>query len=139
MLDGKMLDGVKLVSDENYFATNSEVEFMLETAFQQASQGWGVRQDQGVMLRLAKELKLSQGLQAKAQAGHDQLKGLQLENGRLKKKIRILEGQEAALVGANRTVGEQAAEIERLTEAYADAARKVAELKADAAALDAAE
>ena len=93
MLDGKMLDGIKLVTNEEYFATDAETEFTLEQVFQQASQAWGIRREQGVMLRLARELKLAIGVAQGAQADDNKLKGLQLENGRLKKRVALLDGR----------------------------------------------
>jgi len=95
MIKATALDGIKLV-DENYIATDGEVEAALEQAFQQGSQGWGVRQDQGVLLRMARDLKLALGLAQDTTETTNKLKGLQLENGRLKKKITVMEGLDAA-------------------------------------------
>lgn len=91
MIDNKVLEGVKLVSDESYFATSREVDGFLEQAFTQASQGWGINLTTGVTIRLAKELLEAQEIATKAQDDHNKLKGLQLENGRLRKRITTLD------------------------------------------------
>lgn len=89
------LAGIKLV-DEEYFASTEEVQAELERAYQQGSQGWGVRREVGVYLTLARDLKLAYHLAEKATQGSNKLKGLQLENGRLKKKIEKLEAEALA-------------------------------------------
>jgi len=96
MIKATALDGIKLV-DENYIATDGETEAALEQAFQQGSQGWGVRRDQGVLLRLARDLKIALALAQDTTETQNKLKGLQLENGRLKKKIVVMEGLHAAM------------------------------------------
>ena len=78
------LEGVKLVNEE-YLASEGEVRSVLENAFQQGSQGWGVRRDTGVILKLARDLKLALAMAQAADEATRKLKGLQLENGRLKK------------------------------------------------------
>lgn len=93
MLDKKILNGLKLVTNDEYFATDAEVEADLEVTFQQASQGWGVRRQQGVLLRMARDLKLALELAATAVDSTNKIKGLQLEGGRLKKQIAVLEGK----------------------------------------------
>lgn len=117
MINEKILDGVKLVSDESYFATDAEVEGALEHAFQQGSQGWGVRREQGVMLRMARDTKLAYGLAKDAVENQNKLKGLQLENGRLKKRIAILEGMEAAHL---RTIEDLKRQLDRATRDVGD-------------------
>jgi hypothetical protein len=102
MLDPKMLDGLKLVKEE-YIATDSEVDLALEQAFTQGSQGWGVKRAEGVLLRLAQELKLSSALAATADEAGRMLKGAQLENGRLKKQAAIQAGLIASLERTNIT------------------------------------
>ena len=96
MISIEDLDGIKLVQLEN-FASNEEACSEIERAIQQGSQGWGVRREQGVILRLSRELKIALTLAAQADDALRKLKGLQLENGRLRKRVNRLEaGDEAA-------------------------------------------
>jgi len=88
----KDLDGVKLANEE-YIATTPEVQDALERAFQQASQGWGVRREVGVFLALARDLKMAMHLAETADEAQRMLKGAQMETGRLKKKIEKLEAE----------------------------------------------
>lgn len=85
MLTTKDLDGVKLVNEE-YIATIAEAQQMLETVFQQASQGWGVRREAGVILRLARDLRISLAISESADEAQRMLKGAQMELGRVKKQ-----------------------------------------------------
>ena len=110
-IDPKALDGVKLVFGEDYFATPEEVENELERAYQQASQGWGVRREIGVYLALARDLKIATELAATADENQRMLKGAQMEGGRLKKKIAELEAEALA---ATIKETELKAEIDRL-------------------------
>lgn len=87
MLTIKDLEGVKLVSDEKYYATLQETQEVLEVCFQQASQGWGVRRHDGVILRLAADLKIALTLANAADDAQRMLKGSQMALGR-EKKIR---------------------------------------------------
>ena len=95
MISIEDLDGIKLVQLEN-FASNDETYSELERAIQQGSQGWGVRLEQGVILRLARELKIALSLAAQADDALRKLKGLQLENGRLRKRVKRLDADDEA-------------------------------------------
>lgn len=95
MIDQSMLDSVKLVSADN-LATIAIVEREVQRVVSQGSQGWGVRREDAVILRLVSELRQAQ-LDAQASTDtHNKLKGLQLENGRLKKRLTVADGIEVA-------------------------------------------
>lgn len=113
MLNSKTLDGVKLVQ-EDYFATDAECDQYLESAYVQGSQGWGIRRDMGVTLRLARDLKIALELASKADEAQRTLKGLQLENGRLKKQAAVSSGIAVAYKESMSTINEQVAEIGEL-------------------------
>ena len=80
------LEGIKLVSDDSYIATVEEAQQSLEVVFQQASQTWGIRREQGVILRLARDLKIALALAMTAEEAGRMLKGAQMELGRVKKQ-----------------------------------------------------
>ena len=81
------LDGFKNLSSDDYIATHEELLETLTDAFEQASQGWGVRREVGVYLALVRELRLSLVLAAKADEALRKLKGLQMELGRVRKAL----------------------------------------------------
>lgn len=85
MIKLEALDGLKLVTDESAFCTDEQTLDRLELAIQQGAGGWGVRVDDGVILRLARDLKITLALAESADEAQRALKGLQMENGRLKK------------------------------------------------------
>jgi hypothetical protein len=91
MIDLTVLDGLKLVREE-YIANDLETAQFIEKAIQQGSQGWGVRREEGVVLRLAKELRVAQELAGSADEAQRKLKGTQLELGRVKKALSVAEG-----------------------------------------------
>jgi len=86
MLTEKDLDGLKLVTDQSNIASTQDTQQALETAFQQGSQGWGVRREQSVILRLARDLKVALALAVQADENGRMLKGAQMELGRVKKQ-----------------------------------------------------
>ena len=86
MLTEKDLDGLKLVTDQSNIASTQDTQQALETAFQQGSQGWGVRREQSVILRLARDLKIALALAVQADENGRMLKGAQMELGRVKKQ-----------------------------------------------------
>lgn len=96
MIQIKDLEGVKLVHDASYFASVEFTQLKLEQTFVQASQGWGVRQDDAVILRLAGDLRIALSGAADADGAMRLLKGAQLELGRVKKQKH---GLEQTLVG----------------------------------------
>ena len=86
MIDKHILDSVKLVQREN-LGSVSLTEQVIATAVDQGSQGWGVDRGTSVILRLADELRVAEELAGKYDETHRQLKGLQMENGRLRKSL----------------------------------------------------
>lgn len=91
--------GVKLADDSN-FPPLYEVTAALDHAFAQGSQGWGVTREVGVYLTLARELHAALEIAETADENRRMLKGAQMENGRLKKKIEKIE---AALAESDAT------------------------------------
>ena len=87
MLDREKFQILKLINDDTVYATDKQVYDQLELSVQQGSGGWGVRTLDGVILRMAKELDEALKLAAEADELHRQLKGQQLENGRLRKAL----------------------------------------------------
>lgn len=92
MIDKSLLDALKLVQDEN-FAPDHIIEADLDYAVSQGSQGWGVKRDTAVILGLAKALRDALDTAEKVVTDHGKLKGLQMENGRLKKQLKKFEGR----------------------------------------------
>lgn len=90
MIDKSLLDALKLVQEEN-FAPDHIIEADLDYSVSQGSQGWGVKRDTAVILGLAKALRDALDTAEKAVTDHGKLKGLQMENGRLKKQLKKFE------------------------------------------------
>ncbi len=109
--------GVKLVTDENNYASHGEVRNSLEGAFVQGSQGWGVSHDNAVLLTVARDLKEVLMLANVADENHRLLKGAQLELGRVKKQRSVALAERASLEGK---VIEQAVQIKSLQELVDD-------------------
>ena len=86
MLKLNDLDGFKLVNI-NYLATNDEVTAALKDAFEQGSQGWGVRPEVAVFLSLVSQLRVQITLADVADEAQRQLKGEQMGHGRTKKQL----------------------------------------------------
>lgn len=86
MLKIEDLEGIKLVHNEEYIATEAEAQQSLENVFQQASQSWGIRREEGVILKLARDLKIALALANVAEENGRMLKGAQMELGRVKKQ-----------------------------------------------------
>ena len=86
MLKLNDLDGFKLVNID-YLATNDEVTAALKDAFEQGSQGWGVRPEVAVFLSLANQLRVQITLADVADEAQRQLKGEQMGHGRTKKRL----------------------------------------------------
>ena len=84
--------GIKLAANEN-FPPLFETRAALDHAFSQGSQGWGVTREVGNYLNLAYALHEALEVSTTAEENHRMLKGAQLENGRLKKKIEKLTAQ----------------------------------------------
>jgi hypothetical protein len=91
MLTLKDLEGIKLVSDETYIAPVSDAQTALERVFQQASQGWGIRREDGVLLRMASDIKIALALAESADENGRLLKGAQMELGRVKKQRDVIQ------------------------------------------------
>lgn len=86
MLTANQLDNLKLVTDLTVFANDKDTLDRVELAVQQGAGGWGVRRDDGVILRLARDLKLASSMVEPLDECQRKLSGVQMENGRLKKQ-----------------------------------------------------
>jgi|15BtaG_2_1085339.scaffolds.fasta_scaffold06568_2 hypothetical protein len=82
----------KLVDPANLPPLN-EVQIMLEHAFVQGSQTWGVKREIGIILVLAQELLEALDIAQAADANQRMLKGAQLETGRLRKQVSTLRAE----------------------------------------------
>lgn len=89
------LDHVKLVEFEE--VSDLDIENHVELCVQQA-EGWGMRPIDRMVLTLAKKLAKAQELADKADELQRGLKGQQLQNGQLKKRLENLEQQQTALL-----------------------------------------
>lgn len=101
MIRQEDLDGVKLVYDAEYIASDEITAQALEVAFSQASQGWGVSREHAVLLNVAQSLRESLKLSTTAEENARLLKGAQMSGGRLKKQIEKLEAQLAKSAALN--------------------------------------
>lgn len=115
MIKAADLDGVKLVFDEKYFATEEQVQLALEQAFTQGSQGWGVKREAAVLLVMARELRDSLELSTTAEENARLLKGAQMSGGRLKKQV---EGLQAKLETQAALMLAQTVALDKLTGEY---------------------
>ena len=88
------LDAIKLVDEPG--ATDDEVNDYIEHIVQQ-SDGWGLRQMDRIFLSMARVALAGLEASNKLDEMHRSLKGQQMENGRLKKRIENLETQVAAI------------------------------------------
>lgn len=86
MFDTTKLQCLKL-ADESLAAPLDEVYDEIETVAQQASQGWGLSRGDSVKFRMALEIKALATEAMEADELRRKVKGLQLENGRLKKRL----------------------------------------------------
>ena len=85
MITPDKLASLKLVTDDALFLSEQDTLDRVDLAVQQAAGGWGVKRDDAAILKLARDLKISGAIAAEAEERHRNIKGLQLENGRLKK------------------------------------------------------
>jgi len=133
------LDGLKLV-DENYLASTEVVQQTLENAFQQGSQGWGVRPEISVVLYLARQLADSMTLASTAEEAQRMLKGAQMSGGRLKKQIESLDKAnvktEALALALTVKLAEVEAQLVKTTAAYEDAENELTTVEAQLASID---
>ncbi len=86
-MKAEQLENLKLITDESVYLPEEKVLEQVELSVQQGAGGWGVRTLDGVILTLARDLR---GALVGAEALDETkrtLKGLQLENGRLKKRL----------------------------------------------------
>ena len=120
MLKIEDVNGVKLVTEVNNFASDGDVRNALEGAFVQGSQGWGVSGATAVLLSLARELKAALMLANVADENHRLLKGAQLALGRATKTGGI---SKAAVDSLTVTVDEQSSQIKSLQQSL-DAVRQ---------------
>ena len=96
--EGKMIEiedlaGLKLVHADNIALIGMKKQ-ELEIAFQKGSQGWGVKREQSVLLRMAQELTAALALAKTADESHRMLKGCQLKLGRVEAALARLEGSD---------------------------------------------
>lgn len=80
------LDGLEQAKTE-YFAAEGVVKSELVNAFEQGSQGWGVRRDVAVYLSLAVQLRAALKLANQADEALRKVAGLQMELGRVRKAL----------------------------------------------------
>jgi hypothetical protein len=113
MIELQDLEGIKLVTDRGYIASDQEVRQAVETAFQQGSQGWGVNQKDAVLLALAENLRDALLVSTEADDNFRLLKGCQMEGGRLKKRIAVLEGLEAVYQDSLASLAEVGSDLAR--------------------------
>jgi len=85
-LDRLGLDQVQIGN----FAADEDVLDSLEGACEQGRQGWGVRREQGVMLALARTMRVHAHIASQADTAQRNLKGEQLAHGRTKKREETL-------------------------------------------------
>ena len=116
------LAGLKLVVKEN-FASDEEVVSMIEGATVQGSQGWGVNRPTACLLNLAQALEAALVVAATATEARNALKGEQMARGRVQKQ----------LDGANKNLGELAAENSEQDDEIAEFTETVADLRAELA------
>lgn len=114
------LDGLDQAKVE-YFAAEGVVKAELINAFEQGSQGWGVRRDVSVYLALAVHLREALKLAVQADGAMRKVAGLQMELGRVRK----------ALDGAKERADKAEKEAAVAIVAGASAAERAAGLKDD--------
>lgn len=95
MINESMMKGIAEVS-EDYLAPADATERFIASAIEQGRQTWGVTREVAVLLRTLTELNALLENVGPAEENRNKIKGLQLENGRLKKRITVLEGVEEA-------------------------------------------
>ena len=116
----KDLEGLRRVASPAYLATIEDTRAALSAAFNQAAQGWGVGQDVSVILRLASELDAALPLAAEADELGRKCKGLELQLGRVKKRLEKADAHNAS----------QAALMTEDSQRHIDLKRERDELKA---------
>ncbi len=126
MLKLNDLDGFKRVNI-TYLATNDEVTAALKDAFEQGSQGWGVRPEVAVFLSLANQLRVQITLADVADEAQRQLKGEQMGHGRTKKRLEAVENLYAAQTAKVADLKAQVGDLKRTLAAAADAGIKLIE------------
>ena len=111
------VDIVKLVPEDCY-ASNEQVEDVIELAVEQATLSWGVRQQDRIILAMANRLYEAQRADSELDSTQRALKGQQLQCGRLAKRAENAEAAVAALESANHALTEEisSAKIAILTE-----------------------
>ncbi len=113
MIKSEDLDGIKLVTEENNFASADDTLNVLEAAFMQGSQGWGVTKETAILLRLARALYVALQLAETADENARLLKGAQMELGRVKKQRDALQTNVDMLESESRTAVIRVAELEQ--------------------------
>ena len=94
MIEAKQLEAVEKVPADCLY-TDFHVMNAFNQAVVQAQGGWGVRPTDGVVLNLAKQLRQALLTSEKVDETQRAIKGLQLENGRLRAQIKKLKGDDS--------------------------------------------
>lgn len=124
MITPDQLENLKLITDETVYLNEKKTLERVELAVQQGAGGWGVRIDDGAILKLARDLKIAASIAAESEATFNKMKGTQMENGRLKKQLSNVEDQLKAaleqLTGQEALLKVARTEVERLTDELHD-------------------
>ena len=115
MINERMMKGIAEVS-EDYLAPPDATERFIASAIEQGRQTWGVTREVAVLLRTLTELNALLENVGPAEENRNKIKGLQLENGRLKKRITVLEGVEEAFKQLSKANIKAAEDIDYLEE-----------------------
>ncbi len=132
MIKLEQLNNLKLITDESVYRTEEQAVDRLELAVQQGIGGWGVRPDDGVILKLARDLRLALEMSKQQEETFNKLKGTQMENGRLKKRLENVEAQLALaitqLTEQGETIKVARVEIDSLTHALEESSKTISDL-----------
>ena len=92
LLTANDLSEVKLIDDDN-IASAQDVREHVSQVLLQGTGGWGVGLKDAIVLRLVKDLHAALEQADGADEGARKIKGLQLENGRLRAQLNRLSGE----------------------------------------------
>lgn len=115
MINERMMKGIAEVS-EDYLAPPDATERFVASAIEQGRQTWGVTREVAVLLRALTDLNALLESVGPVEENRNKIKGLQLENGRLKKRITVLEGVEEAFKQLSKANIKAAEDIDYLEE-----------------------
>ncbi len=123
------LDGLKLVRVEN-LADARDVDRAIEEAVTQGSQGWGVIDEQSVLLAVLIQLRnalqrvgVADDMWNKIQATENTLKGKQMELGRVQKSLTEITKRHGGLLEVIKAQAETIEEVTRERDAAMAAGR----------------